>query len=173
MNAITHIFNPKLLKARLDAFPEAGIPDLQKKRTRIANWQYSIENSDLSKTKETAVQGMFFEQIFDGVLGYASMIGNKTCNIQSFLTSKADSSVPDGSLGFFSAGLSDVHAVIELKDAKTDLDKKQSGRTLPLTPVEQGFSYAPKAERPHAGGNRRRGGRRRRRVASLKSESKA
>ena len=145
MNAITQIFNPKLLKARLDAFADAEIPDLPKKRARIAKWQYSIENSDLSKTKETAVQGMFFEQIFDGVLGYASMIGNKTCNIQSFLTSKSDSSVPDGSLGFFSSGLSDVHAVIELKDAKTDLDKKQSGRTLPLTPVEQGFSYAPKA----------------------------
>ena len=58
MNATMQIFNPKLLKARLDAFFDSDIPDLQKKRTRIKNWQFSIENSDLSKTKETAVQGM-------------------------------------------------------------------------------------------------------------------
>ena len=145
MNATTHIFNLKLLKARLDAFSASDIPDLQKKRNRIEKWQYSIENSDLSKTKETAVQGMFFEQIFGEVLGYSSMVGNKTWNIHSFVTSLADSSVPDGALGFFSSGVSDVHAVVELKDAKTDLDKKQIGRTLPLTPVEQGFAYAPKS----------------------------
>lgn len=56
-----------------------------------------------------------------------------------------DASEADGGLGFFSEQLkvNDVRVVIELKDAKKDLDKKQN-RSTHLTPVEQGFSYANK-----------------------------
>lgn len=37
----------------------------------------------------------------------------------------------------------DIRVVIELKDARTSLDKKQN-RSSHLTPVEQAFSYANK-----------------------------
>lgn len=58
---------------------------------------------------------------------------------------KLDTSEADGGLGFFSVRqkIEDVRVVVELKDAKTHLDKKQN-RSSHLTPVEQGFSYANK-----------------------------
>jgi len=54
-----------------------------------------------------------------------------------------DSSQADCGLGFFSKDIKIVRAVMELKDANTDLDKKQN-RDNYLTPVEQAFQYAHK-----------------------------
>jgi len=49
---------------------------------------------------------------------------------------------------FFSKGEKGItKAVIELKDAKTLLDKKQSGREKGYTPIEQAYSYASKFDR--------------------------
>ncbi len=81
------------------------------------------------------------------MLGYATQtetaddIYNQTQESNSVL----DVSEADGALGFFSksANSKEVRAVIELKDAKKDLDKKQN-RSNHLTPVEQPFTYANK-----------------------------
>ena len=51
-------------------------------------------------------------------------------------------------MGFFSKDENDItKAVIELKDARTSLDKKQSGREKGYTPIEQAYSYASKFDR--------------------------
>lgn len=80
------------------------------------------------------------------MLGYATQtetaddIYNQTQESNSVL----DASEADGALGFFSksANSKEVRAVIELKDAKKDLDKKQN-RSNHLTPVEQAFTIFP------------------------------
>ena len=48
---------------------------------------------------------------------------------------------------FFKGEKGITKAVIELKDAKTPLDKKQSGREKGYTPIEQAYSYASKFDR--------------------------
>lgn len=55
-----------------------------------------------------------------------------------------DSTRADGALGFFSSSENITRAVIELKDAKTPLDKKQSSRKDYDSPVSQAFSYSSK-----------------------------
>jgi type I restriction-modification system DNA methylase subunit len=135
------LFNNKILENRLKNYADADITDFERKFSVMQRWKKSIDNSDLLKTKETSVQGQFLSQIFGDVLGYAEMIGNDEWNIVHELTSKHDGSEADGALGFFGAKAKDVRAVIELKDANSDLDKKQN-RSNHLSPIEQGFSYA-------------------------------
>jgi hypothetical protein len=62
-------------------------------------------------------------------------------------TSEVDAQEPDGSLGFFGPDGAITRAVIELKDAKTPLDKKQAGREKGYTPIEQAYLYATKFDR--------------------------
>ena len=71
----------------------------------------------------------------------------KEWNLLQHPTSEVDAQEPDGSLGFFSTEEEITKAVIELKDAKTSLDKKQSGREKGYTPIEQAYLYATKFDR--------------------------
>ncbi|MCM1134553.1 MAG: N-6 DNA methylase, partial [Clostridium sp.] len=86
-------------------------------------------------------------QVFEYVLGYATVTGTDgdIYNQKQEYKSVLDTSEADGGLGFFSKSTEkeDVRVVIELKDARTPLDKKQN-RSSHLTPVEQAFSYANK-----------------------------
>lgn len=148
MNSTAKIFKDRLINNYLSKFDKSDIPDFESKWKRILNWRKACIQSDLKHTKETQVQGDFMVQIFDEVLGYATMTSTdddclyhqkQECN------SVLDASEADGALGFFLGAheLNDVRVVIELKDANTNLDKKQN-RSNHITPVEQGFSYANK-----------------------------
>lgn len=141
-----YIFNRKLLEKKLDHFSFEHIPELKNKMKILKNWKYSLENSNLNKTKEESVQGDFLTAFFTDILGYKKRYGNKLWNINQEQKSIVDGSKSDGALGFFSDDITDVRVVIELKDAKTHLDKKQN-RELKITPVEQAFSYASKSGR--------------------------
>lgn len=145
MNLSKHIFNRKILNTRLSHYDLSSIPDIHKKKEIINRWKYSIENSDLSKTKEESVQGDFLNHFFTEILSYKKRYGNKLWHITQEQKSVFDGTKADGALGFFSSTSVDIRVVIELKDAKTDLDAKQKNRENKLTPVEQAFSYAPKA----------------------------
>lgn len=70
MKTIEPLFQPKTLEKHLKNFSLEDIPDYKKMLSRLSNWKISIENSDLERTKETAVQGLFCEQIFSQILGY-------------------------------------------------------------------------------------------------------
>ncbi|ALF09542.1 Eco57I restriction-modification methylase domain-containing protein [Parageobacillus thermoglucosidasius] len=140
MSVRDKIFNQKFLNDQLKHFSLTDIPDFEKKWKIIKNWNYSLEESNLSKTKEESLQGEFLNAIFTKVLDYPNRIGRKLWNIQQEQKTEIDSTKADGSLGFFTDTINDVRAVIELKDAQTDLDRKQK-RANNLTPVEQAFSY--------------------------------
>ena len=146
MNSTPQIFKDRLINGRLSHFSKDDIPDFDKKFHEISLWYKSCTEKDLDKTKETSVQGLFMTRLFNGVFGYSEIVDEGDCyNQERENKTLLDTSEADGALGFFykSSGTKDVRVVIELKDAKTPLDKKQN-RSSHLTPVEQAFSYANK-----------------------------
>lgn len=147
MNTRAKIFKDGLVKKYLSKFSRNNISDFERKWKRIQNWRKSCIKGDLEHTKETQIQGAFFVQIFEEILEYSTVTSTDGdfFNQKQEFNSTLDASEADGALGFFSEynKVNDVRVVIELKDAKKDLDKKQN-RSNHLTPVEQGFSYANK-----------------------------
>jgi len=108
-----------------------------------------IDNRSVLAAKETELDGQFLAHVFRDILGFSDNRASGAWTLTKHHTSHADSSVPDGVLGFFAIEenetISRVHAVIELKDASHDLDKPQKRQNDKRSPVEQAFSYAPKA----------------------------
>jgi type I restriction-modification system DNA methylase subunit len=143
MNHTQQLFNRKILNKYLSAFSSEQVADYALKRKEMLKWKEAIEESDLGRTKERSVQGKFLVSVFEKVLGYSTLIEGREYNQKAEYKSTLDGSQADGALGFFTADVNIVRAVIELKDAKTNLDKKQQ-RSNHLTPVEQAFGYANK-----------------------------
>ncbi len=147
MNSTDKIFKESLLKNYLSKFGKKNIPDYDKKYEIMKRWYNASAEKYLDRTKETQIQGTFMTQVFEEVLGYATVTGTDedVYNQKQEYKSVLDTSEADGGLGFFSksTGKKEIRAVIELKDARKSLDKKQN-RSSHLTPVEQGFSYANK-----------------------------
>ncbi|MBL7992401.1 MAG: N-6 DNA methylase [Candidatus Kapabacteria bacterium] len=141
----TPLFSPKSLQQHLASLPEPPQSALE----RAMEWKRMIDNRSVLAAKETELDGQFLSHFFRDVLGFSDNRATGTWTLTKNQTSHADSSVPDGVLGFFamqgSESVSRVHAVIELKDASYDLDKGQKRQNDKRTPVEQAFSYAPKA----------------------------
>jgi hypothetical protein len=143
MNNTPILFNRKIMDKYLYAYKDEQIADYKNKRIEISRWKKAVETGNLHKTKETAVQGKFLAEIFEWVLGYATVVNGGEYNQEAEYTSKLDGSEADGALGFFTPDTKTIRVAIELKDANTDLDKKQH-RSNHLTPVEQAFGYAHK-----------------------------
>lgn len=147
MNSVDKIFKDRLIQNHLSKFGKEDIPDFDKKYRIISLWRKACITGDLNHTKETQIQGNYLIQIIDQVLGYSTVTSTETNMFFQKAESKSilDTSEADGGLGFFSENpkVDDIRVVIELKDAKTPLDKKQS-RSSHLTPIEQAFSYANK-----------------------------
>lgn len=129
MNSTPQIFKEKFINERLCHFTRDNITDFDKKFHEIKLWHKSCTEKNLEKTKETSVQGSFMTRIFRGIFGYSEIIDEGECYNQ-IRESKTvlDTAESDGALGFFhkSTGIKDIRVVIELKDAKTSLDKKQN-----------------------------------------------
>ena len=142
------LFNQKLCRERIARFEFPTGEKAAQIEKILAGWQHSLKDSDLSETKEIGVQGLFLLKFFEEVLGYSSQVAGKDeWNLVQHPKSEVDAQVPDGSLGFFTKGEKITRAVIELKDAKTLLDKKQTGREKGYTPIEQAYLYATKFDR--------------------------
>lgn len=143
-----YIFGDKYFKQRLDNFKIENIFDIEAKQKTIAKYIKALESGRIEKTKEEAIQADFLNNFFGDVLGYEYKDSQKW-NLEKEQKSKTDTTKSDGALGFFKMlenGIrSDVRAVIELKDALTDLDKPQHRLNDKRTPVEQAFSYSSKA----------------------------
>lgn len=140
------IFNKKILNNKLQNIRIDDIPRWIEKIELINRWKKSIDNSDLNRTKEKQLQGLFLKDFFCEILGYKNQIGNDEWTFIQEQKTNIDATTPDGVLGYFTNAdiKKDVRVIIELKDALTNLDMKQKGRKNELTPIEQAFSYAPK-----------------------------
>src|SRR4051812_26274919 len=143
-----NLINPKILQLRLAKF-DFPTGDRVKQITRnIAGWQVALRDHDLANTKEKGIQGLFLQKFFGEILGYSLQSeGISEWNLIQHPTSEVDAQEPDGILGFFSKDQKVTGAVIELKDAKTSLDKKQSSREKGYTPIEQGYQYSTKFDK--------------------------
>ncbi|MBG0768413.1 Eco57I restriction-modification methylase domain-containing protein [Methanococcus maripaludis] len=139
------LINKNVLKEKLEKFELSDIPNLNEKRTVLNKWITEIEDKGIETIKEEALQGLFLGEIFGAVLNYTSRIGNTEWNLEYEQKTKVDSKKADGALGFFESELKDIHAVIELKDGKTNLDLKQNRKDDKRTPIEQAFDYAAKS----------------------------
>ena len=61
-----NLFNQKLCRERIARFDfPSGEKAVQIEKI-IASWQYALRDSDLSKTKEKSVQGLFLIKFFEG-----------------------------------------------------------------------------------------------------------
>jgi len=143
MNGSPAIFNRDILQKYLDNFQTSDIDDYWQKYEQMQKWKKSVDEGRFHKTKETSVQGLFLASVFEKILGYATLDNADEWNQLAEYKSVLDSSQADCGLGFFSPADKIVRAVVELKDANSNLDKKQH-RSNHLTPVEQAFQYAHK-----------------------------
>lgn len=147
MNSIDKIFKDRLIQNYLKKFTRENVDNFEEKFRIMKRWHNASAEKYLDRTKETEIQGTFMVQVFETVLGYSTGTGTDSdiYNQKQEYKSILDTSEADGGLGFFhkSTEKEDIRVVIELKDARTPLDKKQN-RSSHLTPVEQAFSYANK-----------------------------
>lgn len=142
-----NLFNQKLCRERIARFDFPSGEKAAQIEKIIKGWQHSLKDSDLAKTKEKSIQGSFLVRFFEEILGYAAQTsGTQEWNLIQHPKSEVDAQEPDASLGFFTKEEKTTKAVIELKDAKTLLDKKQTGREKGYTPIEQAYLYATKFE---------------------------
>lgn len=119
--------------------------DLETKKEKIRRWQQAIENGRIAAMKEEQLQDEFLKTFFVEVLGYQYDLSAAEWQLEIERSTDVDNKKPDGVLGWFSGDDTDtVKAVIELKSAKINLDKKQNRKDFAGSPVEQGFSYVPK-----------------------------
>lgn len=143
-----NLLNKKILNQRIANFSFPKGEDAENISKLITGWQKALKDSDLSKTKEKSIQGKFLNVFFEQILGYEDKTGGlEEWSLIAEPKTEVDSQVADGSLGFFTKDKKETKAVIELKDAKTSLDKKQKGREKGYSPVEQGYLYATKFDR--------------------------
>ncbi len=73
MNSIAKIFKERLIQNYLSKFSKENVVDFERKWKRIRNWRKSCIQGDLEHTKEIQIQGAFFVQIFDEILGYSTV----------------------------------------------------------------------------------------------------
>ncbi len=100
----------------------------------------------IEHSTEVALHSEFLSSLFVKLLGYAgALAGSSPFTLSASVTTEVDATEADATLGWFTApGVGQTLAVIELKDARTNLDKRQLSRPDRLTPVDQAFLYANK-----------------------------
>ncbi len=142
------LFNKRLLQTHLNNFDYPSDYNFNRVSNIIQNWQISVRNGNYDKTNEKQIQALFLNRFFNIILGYDEMIDSpEEWSLTYEAKTEFDRTTTDGALGFFSKDDKNVRAVIELKDANTPLDKKQSSRKDYDSPVSQAFSYSSKFDR--------------------------
>jgi len=121
--------------------------------TTRRNWReqaYRLNNSltseELARSTEVALQAAFLNAVFVRLLGYSpALTGRTPFTLSEHVSTEVDATEADAILGWFTApGSGQTLAVVELKDARTSLDRRQLSRRDRLTPVDQAFLYATK-----------------------------
>ncbi len=143
------IFAVKDLKRSLANFLVETISNKSAKIKKIQTWQENINSGKILKQKEEELQSLFIHTFFGDILGYEYQNANNW-NLSIETRTEFDATKSDGALGYFSIDTkktikSDIRVIIELKNARTPLDKPQNRRNFKGSPVEQAFMYANKA----------------------------
>jgi len=138
------LFTQDFLSHYIPNFKLSNVPNVRLARNIIAALIEDLNSGKLESLKEEEFKSRFLNEFFGDVLGFN--YGNSNYwNLREEAKTKVDATKPDGVLGFFnkSKEQNDVRVVIEIKDAKTNLDKKQK-RNESKSPVAQAFEYSTK-----------------------------
>jgi hypothetical protein len=144
------IFTPKDFKPEVLENVMKNTENLKEKVQLIKNWQKSIHNKKVEASKEEELRDPFLHTFFGEILGYSYQTHLTETQLRSEVKTTKDQTKADGALGYFAINseeekiIGDVRVVIELKDAKTYLDKPQNRKDFKGSAVEQGFNYATK-----------------------------
>ncbi|WP_170871862.1 Eco57I restriction-modification methylase domain-containing protein [Pontibacter indicus] len=150
---MAQLYNPIFSQTYLDSktanFHLSQYPDLSKKLDEIDKWQKGIRSGRIVRQKEEELKAEFLNTFFGEVLDYPYKSDETLWNLSIEKKSNIDGTKADGALGYFwlfgNEIKADVRTVIELKDARTDLDKPQNRLNDKRSPVEQAFSYVSKS----------------------------
>jgi type I restriction-modification system DNA methylase subunit len=106
----------------------------------------AMKTGMLERSNEVTLHAAFLEAVFGRLLGYTSALsGSIPFTLTASPITEVDATEADGSLGWFTApNEGSTRAVIELKDARTELDNRQLSRRDKMTPVAQAFGYGTK-----------------------------
>ncbi len=139
------LFSQKYLSTKFQSVNLAKIANVEQKLACISAWKKSILNQAIIQGKEESLKASFLQQIFVEILEYSDQKDTGLWFLEIEQNAFEQKKV-DGALGFFSIGEgknnADVRVVIELKNAKTDLDKPQNRKNDHRTPIQQAFDYA-------------------------------
>jgi len=138
------IFSENLLFHYLSNFRLSSVTNIREITLRIKGLLEELESGKIENSKEEEIKPRFISTFFGDILGF-NYGNSNTWQLREEKKSITDGTKSDAALGFFfvDKSLDDVRVVIEIKDSKTDLDKKQN-RTHKQTPVDQAFAYASK-----------------------------
>ncbi len=139
---MARLFKDRTIKDALERFE---ISELEAKIRIIKSWREAQENGMLHQKTETQCEQAFNHDFFIKVLGHISF-PNDFYTIDPKARTETSAQKPDAVLGYFASDEKHVHAVCEIKDANTALDRPQQ-REGNLTPVQQAFKYKPQYSR--------------------------
>jgi type I restriction-modification system DNA methylase subunit len=143
------LFHQKTLRNAVQGF---SFPlDVLVLQQKLQRWIATLDSGTLDGVKETSLHGEFLGNVFQDILGYRSVIqgAGQNWEFHAEQTIADGGGSADGALGFFSATEGKkgkvklqgrVVAPIELKGAKSDLDRPDPGRKE--SAVDQGWRYA-------------------------------
>lgn len=137
------IFSRSFLEPHLQNFKLSEIANIQIILVKIKELIDELKAGKFDSLKEEELKSRFVITFFGDILGFPSDSPDKWLLREEKKVSVGGRKA-DAVLGFFYKNKqNDISkAVIEIKDATTDLDKKQN-RGNDATPIEQAFSYAP------------------------------
>ena len=97
------LFHQKTLNKELLTFNFP--PDLKSRHQLVLQWIQTLDQGTLDQVKEVSLHGQFFQDFFQSILGYRSVIegAGKTWEIHSESTISDGGGVADGAIGFFNA----------------------------------------------------------------------
>lgn len=136
------LFKEKIIKQRLENFQ---IPKMDEKVEILESWLKASQIGNLKEKSEKEVEQSYWENILWKILGYTAYGDGETYLREAQPKAENSGQKADFWLGYFHTNSDKnnlVKVVIEVKDAKTSLDKPQQ-REGSLTPVQQGFKYKP------------------------------
>lgn len=138
------LFTKNFLSHHLTNFKLSNVPNIRLTRNIIKGLTQELDSGKLEGLKEEEIGSRFINEFFGNILGFN--YGNSNFwTLREEVKTKVDGTKPDGALGYFLKDKSkdDVRAVIEIKDANTNLDEKQKRKNA-KSPVSQAFEYATK-----------------------------
>lgn len=138
------IFSDNLLSHYLSDFSLLSVTDIRGKFLLIKSLVNVLDSGKIGNSKEEEIKPRFINTFFGDIMGFNYGNSNEW-QLRYEKKSVVDGTKPDAALGYFFIDnyKDDVRAVIEIKDANTDLDTKQK-KPYQQSAVEQAFGYVSK-----------------------------